>query len=349
MTEPTLHAIDEFDWVLVIAPYRQDAAHVEALLGGHGLRVRRCVDDADLGDLLEKIPGVVIATHEALSPAAIQTIAYHSENQPAWSEMSIVVLLDRKSQQATIRRQLASAWARARIIFYQRPISALELVSGVQAAMLARLRQRDVRDHIERETILRLELNHRVKNVLASVSSMFQMSRRGATSLEAFADEFSDRLNALSRVHAAVFEAGGESVSLIEIVDLTVSPYQQEGHRRIQVRGPDLLVGREAGTTLALCLHELATNALKYGALSEPRGTVALEWTVTTGSKPSLALEWREKDGPTVVEPSRQGYGTRYIRSALGSLFGRPPSFVYSSSGLVCGVSGPLEGLQAGR
>ena len=83
-----------------------------------------------------------------------------------------------------------TAWPRARQLFYQRPVTSVELVSGVQSALLARLRQRDVRDHIAREIELRRELNHRVKNILASVSSIFEMTRRGAASVEALAGEF---------------------------------------------------------------------------------------------------------------------------------------------------------------
>ena len=87
-------------------------------------------------------------------------------------------------------------------------------MSGIQSALLVRLRQRDVRDHIEREIELRRELNHRVKNIFASVTSIFEMTRRGASSMEEFDDDFRGRLGALAKVHSAVFEADGEDVSI---------------------------------------------------------------------------------------------------------------------------------------
>jgi len=337
--------VGELDWVLVLAPYRRDATYMESLLVDHGLVVGRYEDGQDLGVWLGKAPGAIVVTHEALSPDVIKTIAAYLESQQMWSELPILVLLDRAAQQVRIRRELSLAWSRSRHLFYQRPVAALELVSGIQAALLARLRQREVRDYIEQETALRLELNHRVKNILASVSSMFQMTLRGATSVEGLAQDFSGRLTALGNVHSAVFQAGGEAVSLTSIVDLTISPYRSGGVSRINVRGPDVIIGRDAATTLALCLHELATNAIKYGALSRPDGMVNLQWSITPGEEPILALEWSESGGPSVSEPSRVGYGTKYMRSALTGLFGAPPLVNYEASGLRYSVRGALSRL----
>jgi two-component sensor histidine kinase len=332
--------------VLILAPFRQDGVYIEALLAERGLAVGRCLDDAGLAGWLEKSPGAIIATHEALTPPIIAAISSFLENQPDWSELPIIVLLDRAAQQNRIRNELNAMWSRSRHLFYQRPMAALELVSGIQAALLARRRQRDVRDHIEREIELRLELNHRVKNILASVSSMFQMTRRGAQSVDQLAADFAGRLAALSNVHAVVFESGGEAVSLATIVDVTVSPYRQEGSSRIDAKGPDLIIDRGAGTTLALCLHELATNAIKYGALSQPDGHVDLHWQLKRANDdPLLIVEWSETGGPPVSPPSSLGYGTKYMRSALGTLFGEPPSVVYDPSGLRVSIRGPLSRL----
>ena len=97
-------------------------------------------------------------------------------------------------------------------------------MSGIQTALLARHRQRDVRDHIEREMELRNELNHRVKNILASVLSILEMTHRNAASLEDFASDFRARIAALASVHSAAFEAGGESVSLLDVARTTFAP-----------------------------------------------------------------------------------------------------------------------------
>jgi two-component sensor histidine kinase len=270
------------DWVLAMAPYRRDADYLEVLLTQHGVPVQRAAGVKELAVLLEQSPGTFVATHEALNAEVLETVRRFLTDQPAWSEMPLVILLDRTASQARIRSQLSAAWPRSRQIYYQRPVTALELLSGVQSSLLARLRQRDVRDHIEREIELRRELNHRVKNILASISSIFEMTRRRAVSLNDFSNDFAGRLAALANVHSAVFQANGGAVDLRHIVDLTFSPYEADSHNRLVYEGPSVLLSPEAATTLALCLHELATNALKYGALSEPEGRIRLEWSASS-------------------------------------------------------------------
>ena len=116
---------------------------------------------------------------------------------------------------------------------------------------------------------------------------------------------------------------------------------------RINVSGPDIVVSRDAGTTIALCLHELITNAIKYGALSHPDGHVELMWSVSKGGSKEFSLSWTETGGPAVREPTRQGYGTRYVRSALGSLFGTAPEVVFAPEGFRFVVKGPLGQISA--
>ncbi|MBB3149363.1 two-component sensor histidine kinase [Phyllobacterium trifolii] len=333
----------ELDWVLVLAPYRKDAAYIEMLLVEHGMVVRACADTDDLVRKLPESPGVIIATHESLNPPTIEAIANHLTTQPNWSDLPIFVLLDRSAQQSRIRAELDRRWPRSRQLFIQRPVASLELVSGIQSALLVRLRQREVRDSIERERELRLELNHRVKNILASVTSIFRMTRRGADTIDALTADFEGRLGALASVHSAVFEAGGDAVALRGIVNLTLEPYRADGTNRFYVEGPDLMLTREAGTTLALCLHELVTNALKYGALSTAEGQIRVIWKVSASEQPMLRLEWVEMGGITVTAPTRVGYGTRYIRSALTAVFGEKPIVTFEPGGMRCVVSGPLS------
>lgn len=330
------------DWVLALAPYRRDADYLETLLVQHGLAVRRAAGLGELTERLEESPGLIVATHEALGPEVLRVIRAHLLGQPDWSEMPIVILLDRAAPQARIRAELSKTWPGSRQIYYQRPVATLDLVSGVQSAMLTRLRQRDVRDHIEREVELRRELNHRVKNILASVSSIFAMTRRGATSLDDFTEDFSGRLMALANVHTAVFEMDGEALDLADIAKLTFKPYRSAGQERILAEGPPVALGREAATTIALCLHELATNALKYGALSGPEGTVHFRWSGRSDDS-ILSIQWIESGGPPVVAPARTGYGTRYLTAALRNLFGSPPQILYNPEGLDFSVSGPLS------
>ncbi|MGK6320379.1 sensor histidine kinase [Sphingomonas sp. DT-204] len=342
MIVPVSRNDGSLDWILALAPYRRDADYLEMLLSQHGLSVQQAAGLEEFAALLEQSPGILVATHEALKPDVLELVRSHLLDQPDWSEMPIIILLDRAAPHARIRAELSAAWPGSRQLYYQRPVATLELVSGVQSALLARLRQRDVRDHIEREIELRRELNHRVKNILASVSSIFSMTRRSADSLERFAEDFGGRLMALANIHSVAFEADGESVELAQVADLTLKPYQTSSEDRIIVEGPGVTLRREAATTLALCFHELATNALKYGALSQPGGRVQLHWAVSA-TDAILTIQWIESGGPPVREPSRSGYGTSYLRSALRSVFGSPPAIVYRPEGLHFTISGPLS------
>ncbi|WP_428412789.1 sensor histidine kinase [Pararhizobium sp.] len=339
---------NELDWVLILAPFRRDADYIAASLREQNVAVRHSEGGEDLSNNLSLSPGVIIITHEALTPPVVAIIGDHLASQPAWSEVPVLVLLEKAAPIARIRSQLEGSWPSARLLFHSRPIARLELVNSIQTNLLVRLRQKQVRDAIAREVELRLELNHRIKNILASVTSIFQMTRRGASTVEELAADFTGRLHALSNVHTAVFEAGGDEVSLSSVIAVTVAPYNGEGLSRINVNGPDVLVNRTSATTIALCLHELTTNAIKYGALSQRDGSVDVTWSVSEEASPVFSINWVETGGPEVVEPTRKGYGTKYVGSALASLLGAPPAITFDRGGLRCRAAGPLARLQVG-
>lgn len=202
----------ELDWVLVLAPFRKDADYIAAFLDEQKVPVKTRRTDDDLAGQLKLSPAVIVITHEALTPQTVATLGGYLADQPPWSEVPILVLLERAAPVARIRVELERAWPGARLLFHIRPIAQLELVNSVQSNLIVRLRQKQVRDAIEREKELRFELNHRIKNILASVTSIFRMTQRGAGTVDELAADFSARLQALSNVHSAVFEAGGEEL-----------------------------------------------------------------------------------------------------------------------------------------
>lgn len=331
------------DQVLVMAPFRQDGEYLRRLVVGAGSPAFVITEDV-LPKRLEELPGVLLATHEALTPQVRNVLAKHLDGQPSWSELPVVVLLDRVAPVSRIRALLDEEWPRARLIFYQRPLTRLELISGIQSALLSRLHQREVRDHIAREMELRRELNHRVKNLLTNVTSIFAMTRRSAATIEELSADFGGRLRALANVHAVAHEADDVHVPLSEVARVTLRPYVDCGDR-IVIDVAEVMLGRDAATTLALCMHELATNAIKYGALSVPDGRIELRAHIA-GTEPELTLTWHEADGPVIEQPGVDGYGTRYIRASLAALFGRQPEFDYAQHGLRFSVAGPLERLR---
>jgi two-component sensor histidine kinase len=336
----------DLDRALILAPLRKDSTYVARLLFKHSIESEICEDAPCLDAALGDPPGLLIATHEALTESILECVAAHLRAQPDWSELPIIVLVDQSATRANIQSMLAARWPRSRLVFYQRPVATLELLSGIQSLLLARHRQREVRDHLERELELRRELNHRVKNILASVLSILHLTRRNAASTDQMAEDLEGRLTALAQVHSAVFRAGGESVQLSDIVATTFAPYATAGEiPRVSGDGPPLTISRDAGTALALCIHELVTNALKYGALSIPEGSVSLRWCISRRPNPQFHLEWIESDGPPVHPPARVGYGTRYVRVALAGLLGNAPIIEFRETGLRVSASGPASRL----
>ena len=333
----------DLDRTVILAPLRKDSEYLAELLSKHSIESDICEDAECLKAALRDPPGLLVATHEALSEPILECVAEHLRAQPDWSELPIVVLLDKATRAGRVHALLAAQWRRSRLVFYHRPVATLELLSGIQSLLLARLRQRDVRDHLEREVELRRELNHRVKNILASVLSILHLTRRNTMSVDQMAEDFEGRLTALAGVHSEVIRAGGESVEFAAIVDLTLAPYRNGSSAdRVSARGPPLTITRDAGTTLALSLHELVTNALKYGSLSVPDGKVSLRWSVARGADPLFKLEWTEIGGPPLAAPTRVGYGTRYLKAAMTGLLGRPPTIDYRARGLHFAAAGPL-------
>ncbi len=335
---------------LILAPLRKDSEYVAELLSRNAVESEICEDADCLKAGLRDAPGLLIVTHEALTEPILDCVEAHLREQPDWSELPIVVLLDKAGRSTRLHHILAERWVRSRLVFYHRPVATLELLSGIQSLLLARLRQRDVRDHLERERELRRELNHRVKNILASVLSILHLTRRSAASVDQMASDFEGRLTALADVHSAVMREGGETVEIGTIVDTTFAPYLNgSAVERVSASGPNLTITRDAGTALALVLHELATNALKYGALSTPDGMVELRWFVSADANPVFEFSWTENGGPPLRPPARVGYGTRYIKAALAGLLGRQPVIDYDPRGLRCVATGPLSRLTGER
>jgi two-component sensor histidine kinase len=156
------------------------------------------------------------------------------------------------------------------------------------------------------------ELSHRLKNTLALVQSIAMQTLRAVEPQEAVG-AFRERVQALGKAHDVLLSEGWSSVALHEVARHTLEPL--DGLSQITINGPPINIGSHATLTLSLILHELATNAAKYGALSVPEGSVDFSWTVENDW---LRMQWRERDGPQVEAPSRSGFGSRLIERGFG-------------------------------
>ncbi|MFL5134053.1 MAG: sensor histidine kinase, partial [Microvirga sp.] len=214
--------------------------------------------------------------------------------------------------------------------------------------------QIDITDPTRSEERLRLrinELNHRVKNTLATVQSLASQSFRGLKTgsvqdLPALHATFEARLFALARGHDILTRENWEGASLGEIVTQAFAPYRDmaDDGSRIRIDGPDLRVAPPMALSLSMALHELCTNAVKYGALGAPDGRVRISWSTLKGSAGSrLVLRWEERGGPPVAAPTRTGFGSRLIQEGLAQELNGDVRLVYNPEGVVCIVDVPLS------
>lgn len=194
-----------------------------------------------------------------------------------------------------------------------------------------------------RQTLLMQELAHRMKNTLALVQAVAAQTLRNAVSLEAASDALSARLLALAQAHDVLLQGSFASASLVALVGTAVSLHGDGVPGRFRVHGPDVTLDAHQGMTLALMLHELGTNATKYGSLSTPAGHVAVTWRVEAAdSDPLLCFRWEEVGGPPVAPPTRTGFGTRLIARSLAHSFGGAVTLDFPETGAVLTFESPL-------
>lgn len=195
----------------------------------------------------------------------------------------------------------------------------------------------------ERErTLLLGELDHRVKNILAIVSSIVTQTLRSSPSPESFAEGMEGRIKALTRSHSLLTQNGGSKAALAAILQTELAPYQGRAERII-VGGPDVNLSPRAGLALAMAIHELTTNAAKYGALSVAKGHVSVTWSVEPGNPGLLRLAWMESHGPRVQPPSHRGFGSLLIERSLVYELDAEVERVFPPEGMRCVITLPLN------
>ena len=202
---------------------------------------------------------------------------------------------------------------------------------------------RDVTERKESEKLQRLlvdELDHRVKNTLATVQAIASHSLRRARNSEDFVSSFTGRVQALARAHHLLTERTWRGADVADLVREQVVLGVVESNR-VAFSGPALLLDPQSALHLALVLHELATNARKYGALSVPQGQLSVSWSMLANKGRMLVLQWSERGGPAVAAPSSVGFGTSLIQQALDA-HGGSASIQYAAEGVTCEIKLPL-------
>ncbi|GAB5407472.1 MAG: histidine kinase dimerization/phosphoacceptor domain -containing protein [Aureliella sp.] len=198
-------------------------------------------------------------------------------------------------------------------MFDEEDVDFLRSLANLIAAAIERMRLREARERYTREQrILVEERGHRAKNLFALVQAVANQVGTDGVTAEDFKQTFIGRLGALVKAENLMFDAGYSDVRLSDVVEVLLLPYQADSEERISVDGPPVLLPSRSARMLGLALHELATNASKHGALSEPGGTVEVRWAVDDGQG-QITLSWTEHGGPPVKKPERRGFGSRLL------------------------------------
>jgi two-component system CheB/CheR fusion protein len=196
----------------------------------------------------------------------------------------------------------------------------------------------------ERQRLLLAELQHRVRNTLGVVRSIARRSADSSSTVEEYFAHLDGRLNAFARTQALVTRDPEGGVDLEYLVVEEVLAYNAREGDHLRVSGPPVRFQPKPAETFALAIHELATNALKYGALSQPSGRIEVSWRIDDAVDPSqLVFEWRERDGPKVTPPQRKGFGTELLERTLAFEFKGQTILAYNSHGLDCTITMPLS------
>ena len=202
----------------------------------------------------------------------------------------------------------------------------------------------DVKLAQERQSLLINELNHRVKNTLATVQSVAMQTLRHAVTPEQAREDFEARLIALSRAHDVLTRENWDGANLNEIVKQAIEPYRRKEENRFVVKGGAVRLPPRMALALAMALQELATNAVKYGALSNDTGRVEITWALDRkDAMPRVRLRWCESGGPPVKRPTRQGFGSRLIERSLARDLSGGVALEFAPEGLVCTIDAPVQ------
>jgi PAS domain S-box-containing protein len=249
---------------------------------------------------------------------------------------------ERLSEYRIVRPDRAVRWIEARsLVLYDNRGQPQRMV-GVNI---------DVTEHKQaeqRQNALIAELDHRVKNVLAKIVALVERTRDTCGSMDEFGTAISGRIRSMANAHTLLSQSRWQGVAVAALVRQELAPYES-GHNTM-IEGPNVRLVAEASQAVTTVLHELATNAAKYGALSAPAGEVAVRWHFADGpaGRPGLIITWAERGGPPVAPPRRAGFGSRVIRGTISHQLGGHVDLTFAAAGVSCTIELPSERIDQG-
>ena len=204
----------------------------------------------------------------------------------------------------------------------------------------------------EQRELLVGELDHRVKNLLATVQSVARQTFREKAGAEDAVDVFTQRLAAMSEAHSLLMKDSWQSAGMLSVVAAATRPFDNQDNRHFEIVGPDFPVKAKAVLSLSMALHEMCTNAVKYGALKSNGGMIGIHWEIEKDKLPDggiLRLTWTERGGPVVVAPEKFGFGLKMIERVLGYELDADVQAAYPASGIIFTLIVPLGRIRSSR
>jgi PAS domain S-box-containing protein len=310
-----------------------------------------------LASIVESSNDPIISTNEHVittwNGAAERLFGYTSD-EVIGRPIAILIPPDRRDEQCTIFERIIAAerienFETVRLrqdgssVDVSLTISGVKDAEGKIAGASAIYRDITRRKRAEaHEKILMAELDHRVKNVLSRVDMVLMASRNGSSSIDEFTRSVKGRIQSMAAAHSLLSQKGWRGVGLEELVRNQLAPYAS--HANITIHGTDVILTPAAIQAMGMVLHELVTNAAKYGAFSVPTGSVAVSWECKpNGHSANLVFAWREFGSPPRAVEAKSGYGTRLIRELVPHELGGAVNLEFASEGVGCRIEFPLK------
>lgn len=311
-------------------------------------RLAAIVESSDDAIVSKTLYGVVTSWNQGA-----QRLFGYSAEEAIGKHISFIIPADRKAEEDLILNRIRSGkridhfdTIRQRkdgtLVHVSLTVSPVKNSAGtiIGASKIAR----DVSDRKESENRIRMlmrEVNHRVKNQFAVILSMVRETNKRASSTDEFEERLRERIMALARSHDLLVEGEWRGAGLAQLVLNQLEPFAD--HDRFEIAGEDLTLSATAVQYLGIAFHELATNSIKYGALSNPRGVIAVEWSKTGHDKSRLRLTWEESGGPAVREPSRRGFGRVVLERVAPAAVDGVGQVSYEPSGITWTLDAPVS------
>jgi two-component sensor histidine kinase len=321
--------------ILILAPLGRDAEVASTLLTEAGRQTLICRSLTELATELERGAALALITEEAVAEDNSSSLSSWVATQPTWSDMPIVLLTSRDDNPSRVDRAIRYQEIFGNVLYLERPFHPTTMVNLVRSAIRSRQRQYEARATLERYVLLARELQHRTKNLLAVIQSIASASLPAGPAR----DTYFGRLHALAVAQDLVMEGDGGAASMLQLVEQSLRSFGD----RVVIKGLDVYLSAVTAQGFALILHELATNAVKHGALGSHCGTVTVEWHQKSGSPDLLLFCWHEVGGPLTVASQRRGFGTKLLQIAVPTV--EAPRFDYSAKGFVYEIAVVLDSI----